>query len=158
MNPALVARLEQADPKWLFEVVRVDVAGGEVLVCGRLSLKGAGRTTFGSCRMEGRSLGDAANVAAGAALERAAVELGVRVQAETPQGRPANDPPHGNTRSGEKLTAKQLSAIHAICRRRNMPLGKLADMLAQRTGKTAPQFLSKKEASAILDELADGSR
>ena len=120
MNGALIQRLEQADPKWLFEVVCVDVAGGEVLVCGRLSLKGTGRTMFGSCRMEGRSLGDAANVAAGAALEQAAAELG----------------------------------IHAACRRRNMPMGELADTLAQRWGKTAPQFLTKREASELLDELS----
>ena len=154
MNNALVQRLEQVDSKWLFDVVRVDVAAGEVLVFGRLTVKGTSRTAFGSCRTEGHSLADAANVAADAALAQAAAQLGIRSESDRPR---APEPlPNRNTTADppNRLTSRQLSAIHAACRRRNMPMGELADTLAQRWGKTAPQFLTKREASELLDELS----
>lgn len=154
MNAALYQRLEKADGKWFFDIVRVDVAQGEVLVLGRLSMSGSHRTAFGLSRTEGRSLADAANAAADSALEQAAGLLGVRVQQEAPQPRPANDHGNGSTPTPERLTSKQLAAIHAVCRRKNIVQGELADMIAQRMGKTAPQFLTKKEASALLDELS----
>ena len=59
MKAELVQRLEQIDGNWCFDVVRVDVAAGEVLVFGRLAMKGTYRTAFGSCHVEGRSLADA---------------------------------------------------------------------------------------------------
>ena len=159
MNGALYQRLEQVDAKWSFDVVHTEVAGGEVLVSARLSMTGTCRTAFGSSRVNGGTLADAANRAADAALENAAIMLGLRAESETPQPRPANDHTNGNGNGGntpaaEKLTAKQLSAIHAICRRRNINQGELADQLAQRWGKTAPQFLTKREASELLDELS----
>ena len=154
MKADLVRRLEQIDGNWCFDVVRVDVAAGEVLVFGRLAMKGTYRTAFGSCGVDGRSLADAANVAADSALENAAVHFGVRVGGETralPQESSERHRPDDMPEPVNRITSRQLAAIHAVARRRGVSLPELGAIVRERTGKDAPQNLTKKEASALLD-------
>jgi hypothetical protein len=154
MNPALVQRLDQTDRNWCFDVVRVDVAAGEVLVFGRLAMKGTYRTAFGSCRTEGRSLAEAASVAADAAVEGAAAQFGIRSgpvalpdkREQTERLKP-DDVPEPIAR----VTSRQLAAIHAVARRRGLTLPELGAVVRERTGKNAVEHLTRKEASGLLD-------
>ena len=153
MKPELVRRLEQIDGNWCFDVLRVDVAAGEVLVFGRLTMKGTYRTAFGSCHIEGRGLADAANLAADAALENAAAQAGVRV-GEVPAAAPVQRErlkPDDVPEPIARVTSRQLAAIHAVARRRGMSLPELGAIVRERTGKTAVEHLTRKEASGLLD-------
>ena len=152
MKADLVRRLEQFDGNWCFDVVRVDVAAGEVLVFGRLAMKGTYRTAFGSCRTDGRSLADAANVAADAALEQAAAAFGIRVSepavpTQTTERHKPGDIPEPIAR----VTSRQLAAIHAVARRRGITLPELGAIVRERTGKAAVENLTRREASGLLD-------
>lgn len=152
MKASIVQRLDEIDAKWVFDVVRVDVAVGEVLVFGRLAMKGAHRTAFGSCRTEGRSLAEAANVAANAALERAASAFGVSID-ERPTLEQRTER-HTSTDVPEpiaRVTGRQLAAIHAVARRRGLTLPELGAIVRERTGKTAVEHLTRREASGLLD-------
>lgn len=152
MTSALVRRLADLDPTWSFDILRVDVAVGEVLVLGRLTLKGAHRTAFGSAKLEGR-LADAAHTAAEASLESAAALLGVTA---APPRTPATDEHRRHTPSDApepiaRVTGRQLAAIHALARRRGMSLPELGAVVRERTGKTAVDQLTRREASGLLD-------
>ena len=131
---------------------------GEVIVLGTLTIAGISKMAFGASALgDGVAQSVAFMAAASDSLARAAALFGLGRAAVGTQGSNGTTPP---TRGGppepiDRITSRQLSAIHALCRKRGMPLGELADMLQSRVGKTAPQFLSKKEASAVLDELAD---
>lgn len=151
MNASIVQRLDEIDAKWVFDVIRVDVAAGEVLVFGRLALKGAHRTAFGSCRTEGRSLAEAANVAANAALERAASAFGVSIDDRTQDQRTERHTPTDVPEPIARVTGRQLAAIHAIARRRGLTLPELGAIVRERTGKTAVEHLTRREASGLLD-------
>lgn len=152
MNATLIQRLEQIDRNWSFDVVRLDVANDEVLVLGRLAMKGTHRTAFASCRMEGRSLAQAANAAAAAALDDAAAQFGIRA------GEPAA-PPQTNERHKpsdmpepiSRITSRQIAAIMAVARRRGITLPELGAIVRERTGKTAVEHLTRREASGLLD-------
>jgi hypothetical protein len=50
------------------------------------------------------------------------------------------------------VTARQLSAIQSACRRKGVSRDELGTLIG-RTGKSALQFLTRGEASAILTEL-----
>lgn len=161
MKADLARRLEQIDGNWSFDVVRVDVAAGEILVFGRLAMKGTYRAAFGSCRVDARSLADAANVAADTALENAAVHFGVRVgdTRALPQEKAERQKPEDMPEPISRLTSRQLAAIHAVARRRGITLPELGAIVRERTGKNAIEHLTRKEASGLLDSWnqANGS-
>jgi hypothetical protein len=151
VNAALIQRLEQADPKWTFDVVRVDVEGGEVLVFGRLAMKGTHRTAFGSCRADSCTLADAANVAADAAFEKAASLFVGAQPTATGSERPERHKPDDVPEPIARVTSRQLAAIHAVARRRGLTLPELGAIVREKTGKSALEHLTRREASGLLD-------
>jgi hypothetical protein len=152
VNDALVRRLAEADKSWAFDVVRVDVANAEILVFGRLSMKGTSRTAFGSCRTEGCSLAEAANVAANAALDSAATQFDIRVSEPVPTAeKTERHKPSDMPEPIVRITGRQVAAIHAVARRRGLTLPELGAVVRERTGKTAVEQLTRREASGLLD-------
>ena len=67
-------------------------------------------------------------------------------------------PPAGNGRApslvGDRLTTKQLGAIHAISRRAGLSRDGLVSLLVDLAGKEDPALLSRSEASTVIDRLA----
>jgi len=57
------------------------------------------------------------------------------------------------TSVGDRLTTKQLAAIHAIARRAGLSKDALARELEQLTGSADPAVLSRSDASAAIDHL-----
>jgi hypothetical protein len=51
------------------------------------------------------------------------------------------------------LTARQLAAIQAVCRRRSINRDELQALVSKTTGKGDVQYLTKAEASGLLDVL-----
>jgi hypothetical protein len=73
-------------------------------------------------------------------------------------------PANGNGRRRERapepddrVTARQLAAIQAACRRRNIGREELHTLVQKKTGKSGVQYLTKAEASSVLDELGTGN-
>jgi hypothetical protein len=70
----------------------------------------------------------------------------------------ASDPPAGSPRTGfaapigDRVTAKQLAAIHAIARRAELSREELTRMVRV-YGKEEPARLTRAEASEIIDKL-----
>lgn len=165
---AVVERLNQAfDGAWSFEVVKHELVGDDLLVLGRLVAGSITKEAFGGATVTRNSggfvveLGDTAKAAASDALKKAASLLGVGlelhrggapVQANGSPGR-ASPAPVGTPSVGDRLTARQLTAIHAAARRRGIAPVDLAAMLVEITGKSELQQLTRREASAVIDEL-----
>ena len=57
------------------------------------------------------------------------------------------------TSVGDRLTTKQLGAIHAIARRAGLSKDGLAQELHRLTGNADPAVLSRREASDVIDHL-----
>jgi hypothetical protein len=55
------------------------------------------------------------------------------------------------------VTSRQLAAIQAVCRRRSIGRDELHALIGKKTGKGGAQFLTKVEASGLLDELGTGN-
>jgi hypothetical protein len=55
------------------------------------------------------------------------------------------------------VTARQLAAIQVLCRKRSIGREELYALVSKATGKTGVQYLTKAEASGLLDELGQGN-
>lgn len=64
--------------------------------------------------------------------------------------RPSAEPPRS---PDDRLTSKQLGAIHAIARRAGISRDRLAELVLQMTGKDDVAALERSEASAVIDRL-----
>ena len=53
----------------------------------------------------------------------------------------------------DRLTTKQLAAIHAVARRLGLDKPSLTKLLVEVTGKSDPASLTRGEASSVLDRL-----
>ena len=163
---AVIARLnEAADFEWTFEVVKHEILADEVIVLGKLTIDGVTKMAFGGSTIttdvSGKevSIADDLKAAASDALKKTASLFGVAL--EFYGGAPAQPevPPTRATRGGppepiDRITSRQLAAIHGAARRRGIALPELGAMLLGRTGKDAPQNLTRREASGVLDELS----
>ncbi|MBI2393708.1 MAG: hypothetical protein HYV09_29310 [Deltaproteobacteria bacterium] len=175
---AVIARLNDGCDAWGFEIVKHEVMADEVIVVGKLTADGIVKMAFGGSNVtkdaSGKevSLADDLKAAASDCLKKAASLLGVGLElyggavspsapsvgparptaptALTADGRRA--PPEG-----DRLTARQLAAIHAAARRRGVGPSDLNALLADRLGKSGPQFLTKREASELLSEWSNGN-
>ena len=159
---AVIERLNAvSDFEWSFEVVRHEILENEVVVLGKLTIDGVTKMAFGGSAItrdsSGKdvSVGDDLKAAASDAIKKAASLFGIGLEvyggaANAPASAPRGGPPEPL----DRITSRQLAAIHAAARRRGMALPELADMLTTKTGKAAAQFLTKKEASSVLDELS----
>ncbi len=169
---AVVARLNEAsDFGWSFEVVRHEVLADEVIVLGKLTIDGVTKMAFGGSGVtrdqSGKdvSLADDLKAAASDCIKKCASLFGIGLEL---YGGAAAAPAQAHTamtRGGppeplDRLTSRQLAAIHAAARRRGIALPALGAALIERTGKDAPQHLTRREASALLDEWsgANGTR
>ena len=68
-------------------------------------------------------------------------------------------PSAGNGRAapssvGDRLTTKQLGAIHSISRKAGLSREGLVSLLVDLAGKEDPALLSRSEASTVIDRLA----
>jgi hypothetical protein len=57
----------------------------------------------------------------------------------------------------DRVTARQLAAIQAVCRRRSIGREELHALVSKATGKSGVEYLTKAEASGLLDELGTGN-
>ncbi len=110
---------------------------------------------------EGRavSIADDLKAAASDALKKCASLFGVALEMyggatqANGNGRPRERAPEPD----ERVTARQLSAIQAACRRRSIGREELHALVGEKTGKGGVQYLTKAEASAVIDELGTGN-
>ena len=84
-----------------------------------------------------------------ASLFGVALELYGGVAQPSGDARPRGPAPE----PADRLTARQLAAIQTVCRRRSLGREEFQALLAKKTGKSALQFLTRAEASSVLDEL-----
>ena len=158
---AVITRLNEGCEAWSFEIVSHEVQDGEAIVLGKLTAEGIVKMAFGGSTLtidrEGTvmSLADDFKAAASDALKKAASLLGVGL--ELYGGQPAHEPERPKTLStlplGDRLTTRQLAALHSASRRRGMTQDGLADLARERVGKSDVARLSRSEASMIISEL-----
>jgi hypothetical protein len=163
---AVIARLNEGCDAWSFEVVKHEVLDTEVIVVGKLTADGIVKMAFGGSSVtkdnSGKevSLADDLKAASSDALKKCASLLGVGLELYgasasahvSEASRPAVMPG-----VGDRLTARQLAAIHATARRRGINNPQLTAMLIERWGKDGPTLLTKREASDLLSELANNN-
>jgi len=162
---AVITRLNEGCDAWSFEVVSHKVEADEVIVLGKLVADGQTKMHFGGSSItvdgEGRavSIADDLKAASSDALKKCASLFGVALEmyggasASNGNGRRRERAPEPD----DRVTARQLGAIQAACRRQSIGREELRALVQKRTGKTGVQYLTKAEASAVLDELGTGN-
>jgi hypothetical protein len=167
----VIQRLNDAlEGDWAFEVVEHQIHEHEVLVLGKLSHEGIVKMQFGKSAITRTrttnalvSLGDDLKAAATDALKKCATLFGVGLHlyfdeapassvstgdpVPPPPARPAM-PENGNGR----LSTRQLSAIFAIARAKNMRNQDVRAYTKEVFNKL-PDFLTRQEASLIIQQL-----
>jgi hypothetical protein len=180
---AVIQRLNECfDAEWIFEIQEHRVYDDEVVVLGKLTAQGVAKSQFGKSRITKSkkdnsivSLGDDLKAAATDCLKKCATLFGVGLHLyfDVPQP-PAkgngqsngNSAAHGNGQySGNggdgngfdsgRVTAKQLSAIFSLGKARGWSNKEIRDFAQEMFGKV-PDFLNKKEASAVIQHLQGG--
>jgi hypothetical protein len=161
---AVIARLNEGCDSWSFEVVSHKVEADEVIVLGKLTADGQTKMHFGGSSItldkEGRavSIADDLKAAASDALKKCASLFGVALEmyggAPAAEARPRERAPAPD----DRVTSRQLAAIQALCRKRSIGRDELHALVAKQ-GKSGVKYLTKAEASGLLDELgtANGS-
>jgi hypothetical protein len=167
---AVIQRLNEACDAWSFEIVSHQMEGDEVIVLGKLTADGVVKTAFGGASIttdqQGRvvSLADDYKAASSDALKKAASLLGVALEMYGGQGNAASTtstnprPVRGSPEAvADRVTTKQLSALHSIFRRRGMSRTDVTALVTQRTGKSGLEQMSRAEASSLISELGNGA-
>jgi hypothetical protein len=161
----VIGRLNEGTDAWSFEIVSHKVEADEVIVLGKLTADGQTKMHFGGSSItldkEGRavSIADDLKAAASDALKKCASLFGVALEmyggapAVGGEARPRERAPAPD----DRVTARQLAAIQALCRKRSIGRDELYALVTKRTSKSAVQFLTKAEASGLLDELGTGN-
>ena len=161
---AVIARLNEGCDAWSFEIVKHEIVEDEVIVVGKLVADGIVKMAFGGATItrdrEGHlvDLGDTHKAAASDALKKAASLIGVGLELYGGSSATAPVEPKKNNVVApaieDRLTARQLAAIHAASRRRGLSPQRLTAMLVERCGRGEPQHLTKKQASDVITELS----
>jgi hypothetical protein len=177
---AVIQRLNESfEGEWIFEIDDHRVYDDEVVVLGRLSAQNIAKTQFGKSRITRResdnsivSLGDDLKAAATDSLKKCATLFGVGLHLyfDAPpagngngQHRSNGNGAHengaetasANGASAGRLTAKQLSAIFGLAKSRGWSNKQVRDFSHEMFGKM-PDFLNKREASAVIQHLQGG--
>jgi hypothetical protein len=174
---AVIARLNEGCDAWSFEIVRHEIHDAEVVVLGKLTADGVVKTAFGGSAItrgqdgEPVSLADDLKSATSDAIKKAASLLGVGLELYGGGGgnghgekngsgdgvRPASG--NGGVNGGgynaghtDRLTARQLAAIHGAARRNNVSREGVMK-LVQARGRRQLESLTRSEASEIISEL-----
>ena len=160
---AVIARLNGVfDHDWSFEVERHEIHEGEVIVLGKLSAGGVTKMAFGGSSVtidkQGQvvSIADDLKASASDCLKKAASLLGIGLhlyggaqstgRARAPK-LAAVPPP------ADRLTTKQLAAIHGVARKHGISKEELAGLVETLAGKTELASLTKSEASLVISDL-----
>jgi Rad52/22 family double-strand break repair protein len=174
------------DAEWIFEIQEHRVYDDEVVVLGKLTAQGVTKSQFGKSRITRAkkdnsiiSLGDDLKAAATDCLKKCATLFGVglhlyfdvspvgngntngRANGNIPgngNGEHRSNGIHGAEGNGSesgRLTARQLSAIFAMAKARGWSNKQVRDFSQEMFGKL-PDFLNKREASAVIQHLQGG--
>jgi hypothetical protein len=162
---AVITRLNEGCDAWSFEVVSHKVEADEVIVLGKLVADGQTKMHFGGTAItldkDGRavSIADDLKAAASDALKKCASLFGVALEmyGGATQGNGTARPRERAPEPDERVTARQLSAIQAVCRRRSIGRDELHALTLKKTGKSGVQYLTKAEASGLIDELGNAN-
>ena len=169
---AVIQRLNECfDGEWIFEIQEHRVYDDEVVILGKLTSQGISKSQFGKSRITRSkkdnsiiSLGDDLKAAATDCLKKCATLFGVGLHLyfDTPSATPGtgNGQHHSENANGTasevgRLTAKQLSAIFSLAKTRGWSNKQVRDFSQEMFGKM-PDFLNKKEASAVIQHLQGG--
>ena len=158
---AVIARLnEAADFDWSFEVAQHEILADEVIVLGKLTIDGTTKMAFGGSSVtrdkDGReALADTLKASASDALKKAAslFGIGLELYGGTPATQAARSEERPVLRPDERLTSRQLATINSACRRKGWAQSNLASLIGERFGKSAPEALTRTEASNLISEL-----
>ena len=158
---AVITRLNEACESWSFEIVSHEVQDGEAIVLGKLTADGVIKCAFGGTGItldksgEVMSVADDLKAASSDSLKKCASLLGVGL--ELYGGQPAHEPERPKTLPsvplGDRLTTRQLAAIHGASRRRGLSRENLVALVQRSAGKGDVAELSKTEASMLISEL-----
>jgi hypothetical protein len=165
----VIQRLNEAlDCDWTFEVIEHRVDEQEVLVLGRLSHGGISKMQFGRSTITRTksdesvvSLGDDLKAAATDALKKCATLLGVGLflyvdtTAKAPPPPSTAQPAASASNGNGRITARQLAAIFAIGRTKGMHNREIR-AFTQAAFSKVPDFLTRQEASTIIQQLQNG--
>src|SRR5688572_4337882 len=179
----VIHRLNECfEAEWIFEIQEHRVYDDEVVVLGKLTLQGISKSQFGKSRITRSkkdnsiiSLGDDLKAAATDCLKKCATLFGVGLHLyfDVPQttsngnghgtangsgngnGQQRPNVSEGNGSDSGRLTARQLSAIFSMAKARGWSNKQVRDFSQEMFGKL-PDFLSKKEASAVIQHLQGG--
>jgi hypothetical protein len=175
---AVIQRLiECFEAEWIFEIQDHRIYDEEVVVLGKLTAQGVAKSQFGKSRITRAkkdnsiiSLGDDLKAAATDCLKKCATLFGVGLHlyfGEPPAGNGngnghanGNGAHHSNGVEGNgsgtgRLTARQLSAIFSLAKAREWSNKQVRDFSQEMLGKL-PDFLNKREASALIQHLQGG--
>ena len=177
---AVIQRLNDVfNAEWTFEILDHHIYEREVVVLGKLTTQGIAKCQFGKSKITRTketktevSIGDDLKAAATDSLKKCATLLGIGLHLylengagevasgskghtdERPPGTRSNSKPNGESQNG-RLTAKQLSAIFALAKAKDWSNKDVRDFTQEMFGKM-PDFLTKKEASAVIQHLQQG--
>jgi len=166
---AVIGRLNETfDHEWSFEVVQHEIQQGEVIVLGKLTAGGIVKTAFGGSGITTDKVGDVLSVAddlkaaASDSLKKCASLLGIALelyggskdrQPEQPQtSLPAPRP--RPLMPQERVTSRQLAALHSAARRTGLEKRDFEALLEERVGHAVLNELSRADASRIISELS----
>ena len=177
---AVIQRLNDVfNAEWTFEILDHHIYEREVVVLGKLTTQGIAKCQFGKSKITRTketktevSIGDDLKAAATDSLKKCATLLGIGLhlyfedstgEASASNGhreeRPSTAPKGNGKGIGEmqngRLTAKQLSAIFALAKAKDWSNKDVRDFTHEMFGKM-PDFLTKKEASAVIQHLQGG--
>src|SRR5262252_5081736 len=171
---AVIQRLNECfNAEWIFEIQEHRVYDDEVVVLGKLTAQGVSKSQFGKSRITRSkkdnsiiSLGDDLKAAATDCLKKCATLFGVGLHLYfdapgapngngTGKGQHQSDTSNGTASEVGRLTAKQLSAIFSLAKSRGWSNKQLRDFSQEMFGKL-PDFLNKREASAVIQHLQGG--
>jgi hypothetical protein len=159
------------DAEWIFEISDHRVYEQEVVVLGRLTACGITKSQFGKSKITRSkadqsvvSIGDDLKAAATDSLKKCATLFGIGLHLYLDGPSTGAFPAAGQTREtgareqnvpdNGRLTAKQLSAIFSLAKNRQWTNKQVRDLTQEMFGKM-PDFLSKKEASAVIQHLQE---
>ena len=163
-----IRRLNQAfGYNWSFEITDMKVVKDEVIVLGKLTADGVTKMQYGTSGESNgsKAMGDRVKAAGTDALRKCSSLFGLGLHlyegAQHTGGNGNNNHSDSNTNhqaSGNgddetRLTSRQLKAIHAIRTKLEITNDALKELCQKRYGKT-PDYLSKKEASVLIDEMS----
>jgi hypothetical protein len=180
---AVIQRLNDAfNAEWTFEILDHQIHEKEVVVLGKLTAQGISKCQFGKSKITRNketkaeiSIGDDLKAAATDSLKKCATLLGVGLhlyfeqtagddhqsasnghrQERSPDTQKGTGRGNGEFSNG-RLTARQLSAIFSLAKAKGWSNKDVRDFTHEMFGKM-PDFLTKKEASSVIQHFQQGA-